>query len=155
MGVDQRFTVSDTHTKRIIPPKHKRSTQSKLMVAFSLFVSVLIIVWTFSIPFHLVASARQNDLENVQLAKQIEQKRTQNQRIREDAFAAHQEFLQKIANQRGWVPSKPGSLEVRKHWEKKIAKVQKQLLELGDPEPGTNEWDRKQRLLESISDAPL
>ena len=125
------------------------------MVACSLLVSILIIIWTFSIPFHLVASAKQNDLENVQLAKRIEQKRTENQRIREDAFLAHQEFLQKIASERRSVSPKPGNVQSRRHWEKKVAKVQQQLLELGDPEPGTNEWERKQRLLESISDAPL
>jgi len=150
--------VSDISQRRVIPPKRKRSLQSKAWIAASLFVSACIITWTFSLPFRLADSATQNQIEREQQAEDIQQKRTRAEERREEAFANHKQFVQSMVRKRESTLPKPGNLQVRKHWKKRVAKVKKKLSELdklGDPKNGSIQWVHKQALVDSLDDGPL
>lgn len=147
--------MSDSAEKRVIPQKRTRSRQSKALIAASLLVSACIIGWTFSLPFRLASSASQNQRERAEQAEQIHQKRTRAEEIREEAFANHQHFVSQMVKKRVSTQAKPGRLESRRHWDNRVAKVKKQLLELGNPEADTLQWHQKQDLLDSLEDGPL
>ncbi len=152
--------MSDTDTKRIVPPKPSRSPQSKFWIAASLLLSACILTWTFWLPLRSLSSptAKQTELSP---SEQIELKRTRAEEHREQALANHQEFVRRLVQQRELDGHKPGSFEAREYWEKRANKLKIQLQQLPDlPELDESpqkslQWHRRAQMIDSLKDGPL
>jgi len=156
-GASNRATNVSEHNnpQRTNPPKPKRSTQSKLWITASLVLSIIVLGWTFSLPFRALPNAGDDD--KPALAERLQQKRSRAEQLRDEAFANHQEFLRTVSIQKAATQgNKPGRAESLAHWRDRKSQIAEQLKELEQEAAikGTLQWHAQRMLRESLQDGP-
>lgn len=146
--------VPETISKRIIPPKPKRSRRSKILVAASYVISAFILGWSFWVPVHAVRSDSGGLTGGrLDIEERVKIRRTSNEQVRRDAMELDAHLIYKVrANRLARTSNKPTSYESKQWLQERIKNVKRQIRDLGDPVKGTIEWDHKQHLIKSLED---
>jgi hypothetical protein len=157
--INQGSHMSDANDvpRRVLPAN--RSTGSKLWICCSFALTAVILVWTFSLPFQSessLTSIRKQGAQapQIDLVQQVALRRSEAEQYRAEAIALDKDLMRAVAERNAPKTDLPGIKHVRRKWQQTVADTQRQLELLGNPQPGTVEWDYAERLLRTLEDGP-
>jgi hypothetical protein len=129
---------------------------AKVWISLSLFLSMSLMIWSFSTPFRdntLTSQPKGKEEQSNLQASEIKFSKRQLKEMRDAAVSLDHTLMQKIGEKYA-EEEKPGLRETQNHWNRHVESVRLQITQIGQAPEGSLESQYQRELLDSLGDGP-